>query len=523
MADETLKPDYQSDEYKAMIPLWNKVDACYGGTEAMRAARIYLPQFPMEEDNVYAQRLSVSTFFPAYRDTLDGLTGTIFRKPIQLGQKVPQAIADDLENIDNAGTHYEVFGQRVFRTGVHHGASYVLVDMPQEPDVAVLDAAQAQAINFRPFAQMYSGKELANEPRYVIIDGAPVLQQIVFCEESVEFEGFGETCTERYRVWTLPVYQGERENYHRAGKASWQIWEKEESATNESTFELIDEGASPLDDIPVAVFNANPCLNDAMDSEGPVFLDLANLNIKLYQMESDHESNLHLCTPIPYDVNLRQDGGNGNTGLQEKYAWGAGIWVHTDDGGSMGYAEPRGTGLVQREAWIKGIKQQLIELGLALAQEGSQQGGAMTATEAMLKGGTRASRMTQLARSFQDCMEQVLVFWAQWKGLYTGVEDEVEITLGVKDADLIINSQDVSAFAAMQTAGQLSLKTLWAIIGRGGILPDDFDPDQELKNIADEKKALAIAMPQPVINFNQPGAMPAKPMPQPANNGGVTR
>jgi hypothetical protein len=523
MSDKTSNPDYQSDEYKEMLPLWSKVDACYGGTEAMRAARVYLPQFPMEEDSVYAQRLAVSTFFPAYRDTLDGLTGTVFRKPIQIGQKVPQAIADDLENIDNAGTHYEVFGQRVFRTGVHHGATYVLVDMPQQPAVEVLDAAQAQAINFRPFAQMYSGAELANEPRYVIIDGAPVLQQIIFREESVKFDGFGETCVERFRVWTLPVYQDARENYHRAANASWQIWEKqEEDGTKETKFILIDEGVSPLANIPVAVFNANPCLTEPMESEGPIFIDLANLNIKLYQMESDHESNLHLCTPIPYDVNLRQDG-EGDPGLQQKFAWGAGIWVHTDTGGSLGYAEPRGTGLVQREAWIKGIKQQLIELGLALAQEGSQQGGAMTATEAMLKGGTRASRMTQLARAFQDCMEQVLVYWAQWKGLYTGVANEVEVTLGVKDADLVINSQDVSAYAAMQTAGQLSLKTLWAIIGRGGILPDDFDAEQELKNIADEKKALAVVTPPPVINFNQPGAIPAKQPAQPANNGGVTR
>lgn len=511
MADKKSKPDYQSGDYQEMLPLWEKVDACYGGTEAMRAARKYLPQFPMEEDAVYDQRLAVSTFFPAYRDTLDGLTGTVFRKPIQLSQSVPQAIALDLENIDNAGTHYEVFSQRVFRAGVHHGAVYVLVDMPQEPEVEILDAAHAHAINFRPFAQMYSGDELANVPRYVIINGAPVLQQIVFKEESVRLDGFGESCADRYRVWTLPVYQDARENYHRLGNAEWQIWEKQEAqGTKEVVFLLIDEGVSPLADIPVAAFNANPCLTEPMESEGPVFIDLANLNIKLYQMESDHESNLHLCTPIPYDVNLRQDG-EGDPGLQQKFAWGAGIWVHTDVGGSMGYAEPNGTGLAQREAWIKGIKQQLIELGLALAQEGSQQGGAMTATEAMLKGGTRASRLTQLARAFQDCFEQVLVFWAQWKGLHTGVAGETEITLGVKDADLVISSQDVSAFATMQTAGQLSLKTLWAIIGRGGILPDDFDAEQELKNIADEKKMMAEAnpAPAPVLGIAQPGQTPS--------------
>jgi len=35
---ETQTPDYQSAEFARFCPLWDKVDACPGGTEAMRAA-----------------------------------------------------------------------------------------------------------------------------------------------------------------------------------------------------------------------------------------------------------------------------------------------------------------------------------------------------------------------------------------------------------------------------------------------------------------------------------------------------
>lgn len=484
MSDSKL-PSYQSAEFAAFLPLWQKVDTCLGGTEAMRkAGTLYLPQFPLEHDDVYAQRLAASTFYPAYGDTVDGITGTIFRKPLQLGANVSAPVAADLENADLAGTHYEVLGQQIFTTGLHYGAAYVLVDMPRRPAEGVFDAAQARASNFRPFWVVYGAAELANWPRYVVINGAPVLQQIVFREAHREAEGFGEECRTRYRVWRLPTIQGADGAARRAGNAEWEIWEEQQAERNntKTALVLIDSGTSPLPDIPVAIFNANAKLSCRQETDGPVLLDLANLNIKLYQQESDHEANLHLCTPIPFTVNLRQEHGQ-----ETQFAWGPGVLFHCDEGGMVGYAQPGGTGLSERREWMNGLKQQLLELGMALAVEGSQKGG-MTATEAILRGGTRSSRLTQLARAFQDCMEVALGFHAQWKGL--GMDAGGEITLGVKDADLVVTAQDAAAYAALQAAGQLSLQTLWAIIQRGGILPDDFDAQRELQRLADERRVL---------------------------------
>jgi hypothetical protein len=493
----TEKPDYSSPEFEAFRSQWRKVDACLGGTEAMRASAgtngvsDYLPQWPLENDEKYRQRLATSTFYPAYADTLDGITGTILRKPIRLNDDVSPAIQSDAENIDRAGTHISVFAQRLLTSGIHYGSAYVLVDMPRKT-AEVMDRSESAALDFRPFWLLYSASELANWPRYVIINGAPVLQLIVFREQSISFDGFGESSTDRFRVWRLPVIQDELNNFHRAGNAEWEIWEEVETGKDKTELVMIDFGVSPLADIPVAVLNANPCLNDAKRTDGAVLIDLANVNIKLYQQESDHEDNLHLCTPIPYSVNLRS---KEEGGVQEQFAWGAGLMFHTDENGGIHYAEPAGTGLAERREWMTGIKQQLLDMGMALAVEGSQKGG-QTATETLLRSGTRSSRLTQIATALQDCIEAALAFHAQWKGEEAGGS----ITLGVKDSDLVLSDQRLATLSAMQKAGQLSLKTLWANMASGGVLPDDFNAETELKELAEEK----AAMPQPPVISIQP-------------------
>ena len=489
---ERNTPDYSSPDFERFKPWWAKADACLGGTEAMRAAGSshssspYLPQFPHENDDTYAARLAASTFFPAYGDTLDGVAGTILRKPIRLNDNVPLSLQSDAENIDRAGTHYQVFADRLLRAALHYGAAYVLVEMPRRPE-GVLDQAQAAALDFRPFWLCYSAAELANWPRYVVVNGAPILQQIVFRERAATLDGFGEASTDRYRVWRVPVAQDQFGEFHRAGDAEWEIWEQRDSADRKQSLAMIDAGVSPLLDIPVAVLNANPAMSSSRECDGPLLLDLANLNIKLYQQESDHENNLHLCTPIPYSVNLRAE-----TGVEERFAWGPGLMFHTDADGRIDYAEPRGTGLAERREWMAGLKQQMLELGLSLAVEGSQKGGT-TATEAMLRAGRRASRLTQIARALQDCLELALQFHAQWKGEATGGE----VTLGVSDADLVLSAQDLASLSLLQEKGQISLRTFWATMTRGGWAPDDFDPDLELEQIAEERARLAPPPPPP--------------------------
>ena len=504
MAD-TSKPDYSSAEYQAFSPLWTKADDCLGGTEAMRSAAgkdgesPYLPQFPMEADDSYDYRLKTSTFMPAYGDALDMIVGAITRRPPTLNS-VSAGIEADWENIDKAGTHWTVFAQRLLRTGAHYGAAYVLTEMPKKPK-GIFDAEQSKNMNFRPFSLLYSAKELADWPRYVVIDGAKVLQEIRFRECYSIPDGFGNIEVERFRVWRVPVEVDDFGNYRRTGNAEWEIWEEQEieagkrrRGQKKTELTMIDSDTSPLADIPVAVFNANPDLEEPEETEGPVLLNLANVNIKHYQITSDHEKILHKCAPILTAVNRKDAEISPTAGLD--------VLIDCLEGGSVSYAEPPGTSLAERREWIAAIEKQMLEMGASLFAEGSQKG-AMTATEVKERGGAKQSRISQIAGAWHDCMETVLGFFAQWKG----EEPSGEITPGVKSSDLVLTAADLPTISGMVEKKQHSLRTMWAIEKKLGILPDDFDDEKELDKIEEEQKRLTPAPVQPVIQQTEPPAV----------------
>lgn len=489
MAD---KPDYQNDRYATTLrEQWQQVDSVLGGTYAMRKARdLFLPQFPAEADEVYNDRLNAATFDNDYVDTLDGIVGMVFRRPPQIGESVPSRIRTLLENVDLAGTHFNVFASRFVRKGIHLGAAYVVVDMqrrPAEMEGQQLDDAEARGLGLRPYWIAYGANEVQNAPRYVTIGGVKTLQQIVFRECATVPDGeFGEAEVVRFRVWRLPVELLSDGQYRRTGSVEWQIWGQREQ------LEQIDSGVvSGLSEIPVAAFIASPDPYSDHDVFAPTLLDLSFLCIKHWQQQSDHESNLHLCSsPIPYTVNLKDDGA-----LTEQ-AWGKGVRYDCAEGGAVGYAEPAGTGLEAMRLQLEGVKDAIRQKGLEMVLEGGTAN--TTATEQLLRAGKRASRLSAITQAAQDCFERALQLTAQWIGL--GGDQGGEITMGVKGDELILTAQDVNAYLASVKERAMSLKTFWAILQRGGIQADDFDADTELRQIADERKLLAEAMPQPVAS-----------------------
>lgn len=504
MAEEnkTEFPNYQSDEFAAFLPTWAKVDACKGGTEAMRAAgKAYLPQFPLEDDESYEYRLATATFLPAYGDAIDQAVGAITRKPPTLGDNVSPAIKADLENWDQAGTHWTVGAQNLLSIGIHYGYAAVLVDMPKMPEVEVLDASQAEQIGFRPFATIYSATELQDWPIYVTINGVRVLQQIRFREQSVRLEGYGTECVERYRVWRVPVAQDESGQYFRTGLVEWELWEEREEKGKTIEPVMIDSGVTKRVNIPVGIFNANANLNDRTKTDGPVYLGLADVNISHYQQTSDHEKILHRCTPILSATNLLTEEQDGASGVAKIASLD--VMLLCREGGGVEYAEPSGNSLSERREWISGKENQLNQMGAAMFSPASAKV-SMTATEVGERSDGKTSRMSQIAEAWKDCLESVLGFWAEWKGEDGGGD----VTLGVKLSDLVMTPNQLAILSAQAEKKQISLATLWSIETKMGVLPDDFDAETELQQIEKEQKRLN---PAPVVmGFTQPGIQQPK-------------
>ena len=485
-------PDYQNKLYGEIFPpLWKQVNAVLGGTYTLRqAADEYLPQYPAEADESYRDRVDTATSDADYADTLDGILGMIFRRPPQIGENVPARIRAFLENIDLRGTHFNVFAQRFGRKGVHLGAAYIVVDMqrrPAELDGQTLDDAQVAELGLRPYWIAYGANDVQNSPRFLVINGALTLQQIVFRETATLPDGeFGEEEITRYRVWRLLVEPLSDGTYRKTGGVEWQVWEERAVAkSNERKLEQTDGGVLNLPELPVAEFVANPDPYNSRELLAPTLLDLSYLCIKHWQQQSDHESNLHLCSsPIPYTVNLRDDGA-----LTEQ-PWGKGVRYDCNEGGSVGYAEPTGSGLEAMERQLASVKEAIRQKGLEMVLEGGAPN--TTATEQILRARKRASRLSQMTLALQDCFERALQLTAMWLGL--GGESGGEITMGVKGDELILTAQDVTAYSQLAEKNQMPLRELWSLLQRGGILRDDFDADTaeaELQAVKREASAIA--------------------------------
>src|SRR6185369_3790121 len=142
-----------------MSPAWTIVSDVSGGTAVMRAAsKTYLPQEPAEQDANYQRRLARSVFFNAYSRTRDALVGMVFKTDPELGDDVPEKIQKDLENVDLAGSHFDVFAKELF-TDAFEGHSFILVDMqPKLADGATL----ADEAGRRPLWVKYKACQAVN-------------------------------------------------------------------------------------------------------------------------------------------------------------------------------------------------------------------------------------------------------------------------------------------------------------------------------------------------------------------------
>lgn len=504
--NNTDKPDYQSPEYATeMVPKWKYVDAVLGGTYTMRkAADELLPQFPAEHDDVYDERVASATSDGDYKDTLDGLVGMVFAKPVTIGKNVPAQTAANFENIDLRGTHFNVFNQRLFRRGIQYGAAYVLVDMQRRPASLrgeVMDASQARALNLRPYATLYSAKELQNFPTYVTIRGAQTLQQIVFRESRQIPNGFGVEEVERFRVWRLPVEETETGDYTPTGPVEWEIWEQREIAggQNKTELTLIDGDTTTLTEIPVAIFNANPDPDNETECEGPTLYDLAELCVKEFNKQSDFEHTLHYCKAVPYASGVKSADSEGDS-IFTQIAWGPGVFFELEQGGAMGFAEPDGNAFPTWEKYLEGLKLRIKQKGLEMVMEGGNV--ATTATEQVLKAKKRMSRLAQLSEAVHDTIENVARFFAMWLG--EPADAGGEFTMGISADELTLTAQDLTALIGAVDKNLMSRLTFLQIMKRAGLLPDEVTPEVEdgriKEQMASEPKPVPVGMPAAVID-----------------------
>ena len=479
------KPNYQNADYKDMQPAWTIVRDVSGGTVRMRqVGKTYLPKEVAEEPKAYNCRLNRSVFFNAYKRTRGALTGMVFKRNPTIAEDVPPEIVKQLENVDLAGTHIDVFSKELFEDAFE-GHAFILVEMEKALDPNLDLSGQAsgadeQAAGRRPYWVRYKADQAVNW-RTSRINGEEQLTQITFKECNYEPDGeYGEKEVVRYRA------------FKRVGdKVTWELYRVVKSTTyslgGEEEMELEDDGELSLSRIPVAIVYGKRL--GLVKSEPPL-LDLAYLNISHWQKYSDHSNILHVCQ-VPLFVR------KGATTDQAAIEVGIAGTVDVPVEGEVSWVEVEGHGIEAGRIDMLDLEQRMAVMGLSILSQ--RENSNITATEKRQDFQEMQSELSTMARSLKDAMELALQFHAEYLGLEL-VDAGGSIELGVDEQELIVTPEHLNVLLSAVQSNNFSLETFLTVVlnllGESGMLPDDIDVKDEVarvKKAAAANQAMALA------------------------------
>ena len=431
----------------AQEPHWVLIEDLVSGTYGMRRKhRRYLPQEPRELDESYDNRLARSVCPPYYQRLERMLAGMLTRKPVRLND-VTDTIREQLFDVDLQGNDLNTWTYETARKMIRYGHVGVLVDAPPNGG--------------RPYWVSYTPRDIIGF-RTETVDGATRLSQLRLRETIIipsDDSEYGEEQVEQIRLLKPGEYQ-----IHRRDK--------------KGDFRIIDEGTTSLQEIPFAVAYSNRY--NTMESRPPLE-DIAELNLKAYQVQSDLDNQLHISA-VPMLAFF------GFPSSAEEVSAGPGEALAFPAEGRAEYIEPDGKSYEAQFKRLEQIASQINELGLSAVL--GQKLSAETAEAKRIDRSQGDSTMMVIAQNMQDAIDNCLQFHAQFLG-------ESQAGSCMINRDFLgtrLEPQEIQSLLQLYTAGTITQETLLHQLAEGEILGDDFDIEEELE--ATQNGGL-ISMDQP--------------------------
>jgi hypothetical protein len=194
---------------------------------------------------------------PYYQRLERMLAGMLTRKPVRL-EDTSDIITEQLFDVDMEGNDLNVWTYETARKLVRYGHIGTLVDAPQDGG--------------RPYWVSYTPRQILGW-RAEMKDGQQALSMLRLSETVTIPDGeYGEKTVQQIRLLTPGGYQ-----LHQKG--------------DDGEFRITDEGTTSLSEIPFSVAYSNRV--SYLESRPPLE-DIAELNLKQYQVQSDLDNQLHI-------------------------------------------------------------------------------------------------------------------------------------------------------------------------------------------------------------------------------------
>jgi hypothetical protein len=412
---------------------WVLIEDLMGGTYSMRKKhRRYLPQEPRELDESYDNRLARSVCPPYYQRLERMLAGMLTRKPVRL-EDTSDVIMEQLFDVDMQGNDLNVFTYETARKLVRYGHIGTLVDAPTDGG--------------RPYYVTYTPRQILGW-RTELKDGQQALSMLRLSETVTVPDGeYGEKAVQQIRLLTPGGYQ-----LHQKG--------------DDGEFRITDEGTTSLGEIPFSVAYSNRV--GYLESRPPLE-DIAELNLKVYQVQSDLDNQLHISA-VPMLAFF------GFPSAAEEVSAGPGEAIAFPAEGKAEYIEPKGTSFDYQFKRLEQIAAQINELGLSAVL--GQKLSAETAEAKRIDRSQGDSTMMVIAQNVQDMIDNCLQYHAQYLG-QAAAAGSCFVNRDFIGARL--EPQEIQSLLQLYIASAITKETLLRQLSDGEVLGDDFNVDEELE------------------------------------------
>ena len=442
------------------------IAALLGGTGAMRAAgKSYLPQWPQESAEAYAIRLQASTLLPVLKETIGQMTGRVFFKDID-DEQVSGSLKPLLANVDLQNNNLPVFCAKWFADALAFGASYVLVDYPSAEGNRTLADDKAQGL--RPYAVLVKNADVLGF-RSEMRGGAEVCTQFRYRQSLIEPDGeFGEKTVVQINV----IEPGRVRRYRQADNGAWYVYSEN----------AMQSRGQVLDYVPVVELLPE---KTGFFTGQPPLLELAYLNVKHWQSQSDQDNIVHYVR-VPL---LAYSGDDDDF---KSVVSAAGNVVGLGMEGSLSYVEHSGAAISAGASALEKLEADMQAAGAKLLTRTKL---ALTDSQARDEQGKEISLLRYYANLLEDSIGRVLDMMAHWLGSDDG--GTVEIS-GNIDADY--NPQaSLDVLLKMNAGGSLSHETLFNEAKRRGVVSNMADWAAEKQRLVDEQESAS----PPGMGFDQ--------------------
>jgi hypothetical protein len=454
----------------AALPDWSLIRDILGGARTIRlAGEKYLPKFPNESDKDYDFRVRFAPFVNHFKDSVGTVASKPFSKEVSLQGNVTEEMKEVAEDIDGHGTSLHKFARDVYEESVGFGVTGILVDFPQLTQGMTLEDERRLAprpywVWYRPEDIIAMFTEFRAGRRYVT--------HVRLREDAVRRMGFTERQVKRVRVL----------DDDGQGTITWALWEMAGTGWN-----LLGQGPITLDEIPFRLVKFGRrewWTNHTI----PPMVDLAHLQIEHYQQSSNLKHVLNL-TGFPM---LTGDGVQApvdKDGNPQSIKVGPHVVLFAPPMPGMTtfpqwrFIEPTAQSIKALQDQIEKIETQMAKIGmLPLIRN---KGGITATTEATNSAKAHASAEAW-ASDEKDMLEQCFVFTAKWlrQNPKTAPEVYIHTDFGV---ELRENAENTELMSGAKI-GAISRRTLWNEWQRRGFLGPQFDPEEEEKQLAKERK-----------------------------------